>query len=182
MSFEGGKTNFHARNADGEIETQLIVGQVSVCPECYDYLHLTQDLNTAAQQKQEEKQEIETVNMSEASVKVLLEKLKRNKAAKDQAVGGLVQNLMDTQEELRQKAAPFDHEAEKLEAEIKELMPAIAHTIKTENGAASYRKGSVRVTYSAKELDAIPNKAVWEYIQPYRKESTVAASTNIEIY
>lgn len=44
MVFEGGKTNFHERNDDGEVETTLILGQVSVCPECYEYLSLIQDL------------------------------------------------------------------------------------------------------------------------------------------
>lgn len=73
------------------------------------------------EQLQDTKEKVEVINASEDSVKVLLAKLKRIKAQKDEAVGGLVQNLMDTQEELRQKSAPFDQESEKIEAEIKAL-------------------------------------------------------------
>ena len=134
-------------------------------------------------QLQENKPEqVEVINASEDSVKVLLAKLKRIKAQKDEAVGGLVQNLLDTQEELRQKSATFDHESEKIEAQIKELMPAIAKTIKTEFGAASFRKGSVRTSYDYKALDACPDEYVKAAILPNRKETTVAPSISIEVY
>ncbi len=134
------------------------------------------------QQKQESAQSTETLNLSESSVKTLLAKLKRIKAQKDQALGGLVQNMMDTQEELRQKSAPFDQEAEKIEAEIKDLMQHVQKTVKTENGAASYRRGSLRVSYDAKQLDAIVNKLVQEHIAPFRIETITASSVSVVVY
>ncbi len=136
----------------------------------------------SGQLQEQKKETVEVINASEDSVKVLLAKLKRIKAQKDEAVGGLVQDLLDTQEELRQKSASFDQESEKIEAQIKELMPAIAKTIKTEYGAANYRKGSVRTSYDTKALDACLDEYVKTAILPYRKETTVAASVSIEVY
>lgn len=126
---------------------------------------------------EEKKQGVEIIyTKEEDAVKALLSKLKRIKVEKDVAIGSLFLHLQELQDEIHVRALPFDHESEKLEAEIIALMSAIARTIKTENGMVSYRKGSVRISYDPKALDACTDEYVKAAILPYRKETQVAPS------
>ncbi len=127
-------------------------------------------------QTTQEKPEVEVINAGEETVKVLLAKLRKLKVEKDVAVGSLLLNLQELQDEIHVKAMPYDHQSEQIAAEIKNLMPAIARTIKTEHGAVSYRKGYTKVSWDTKALDACTDEYVKIAIQPYRKETIVAPS------
>lgn len=134
------------------------------------------------QTEQIEKQETEIIYAGEETVKTLLNKLKKLKLEKDVAVGSLELNLQELKDEIHQKSMPFDQQATAIEAEIKSIMPGIARTIKTEYGAANYRKGSIRVSYDSKALDACIDEYVRNAILPYRKETPVSPSVSIEVY
>jgi len=132
-------------------------------------------------QKQEE-QEPEIIYAGEETVKVLLAKLRKIKVEKNVAVGSLELQLQELKDEMHQKSLPFDQMTEVIEAEIMDIMPAIAKTVKTENGAALYRKGSLRVSYDSKALDACSDEYVKNTILPFRKETPVKPSVSIEVY
>jgi len=139
---------------------------------------------TIETEKKEEVQEKEPeiIYAGAEAIKFLLAKLKRIKAERNVAVGSLELQLQEIQDELHQKASPFDHMTLVIEEEIKTLMPEIAKTVKTENGAALYRKGSLRVSYDAKALDACNDEHVKFAILPFRKETTVKPSITVEVY
>jgi hypothetical protein len=118
----------------------------------------------------------------EDSVKTLLGKLQKLKIEKDVAIGSLLLNMQELQEEIGTKSAPFDSARFAIEEEIKSLMPSIAKTIKTEYGAANFRRSSVRISYDAKALDACPDEYVKAVILPYRKETPVASLISVEVY
>lgn len=118
----------------------------------------------------------------EDAVKALLSKLKKIKVEKDVAIGSLLLQLQELQDEIHIRALPYDHESEKYEAEITALMPAIARTIKTDAGAANWRKGSVRVSYDYRALDAINDEYVKQVVLPFRKQTEVAANVSVEVY
>lgn len=134
---------------------------------------MTEIIETEKQEEQEK--EPEMIYAGEEAIKIMLAKLKKIKAERNVAVGSLELQLQELQ-------SPFDHMTLVIEAEIKNLMPAIAETIKTENGAALYRKGSLRVSYDAKALDACNDEYVKLAILPYRKETPVKPSISVEIY
>ena len=125
---------------------------------------------------EKEKPEVEIINAGEDAVKILLAKLRKLKVEKDVAIGSLLLNLQELQDEIHVRAMPYDHESEVIAAEIKNLMPAIARTIKTENGAVSYRKGYTKVSWDTKALDACTDEYVKQAILPYRKVTEVAPS------
>jgi len=120
--------------------------------------------------------------VAEADIKNLLAELRKIKAEKDIACGSLIIQLAEIQEELRRAGLPFDWKSEKIEASIKDMLPAVGHTIKTEYGSANFRKGSVRVSYDYKALDACPDEYVKQAILPYRKETLVSSSISIEVF
>lgn len=122
------------------------------------------------------KQEPEIIYAGEDAVKTLLKKLQKLKVEKDVAIGSLLLQLQELQEEIGLKAAPFDSASSAISEEIKTLMPAIARTIKTEAGAVSYRKGYTKVSWDSKALDACTDEYVKLAIQPYRKEIIIAPS------
>ncbi len=132
--------------------------------------------------EEKKEQEPEIIYAGEETVKVLLAKLRKIKVEKNVAVGSLELQLQEIQDELHLKSMPFDHTTHAIEEEIKMLMPAIAKTVKTENGAASYRKGSLRISYDSKALDACNDEYVKETILPFRKETPVKPSISIEVY
>jgi len=136
---------------------------------------------TIETEKQEER-ETEIIYAGEETIKVLLAKLRKIKVVRNVAVGSLELQLQEIQDELNQKSLPFDNMMQAIEKEINDLMPAIARTIKTEHGAASYRKGSLRVSYDSKALDACNDEYVKLAILPYRKETPVKPSISIEVY
>lgn len=134
-------------------------------------------------QVNEEEQGVEVIyTKEEDAVKAMLSKLRNLKIQKDVAIGSLLLQLQELQDEIHVRTLPYDHESEKIEAEITALMPAIAKTIKTENGAANWRKGSVRTSYDYKALDAISDEYVKQAVLPFRKQTEVAASVSVEIY
>ncbi|MFH1769099.1 MAG: hypothetical protein ABH833_00335 [Parcubacteria group bacterium] len=106
----------------------------------------------------------------------------KSKLEREVEVGSLELQLHELRDEILNKASTFDHESEVIEAEIKELMPAIARTIKTEHGSAKWRKGSVRISYDTKALDACIDEYVKATILPYRKETQIAPGISIEVY
>ncbi len=120
--------------------------------------------------------------IAEADIKVLIAELRKVKAEKDIACGSLIIQLQEIQEELRQAGLTFDHKSEVIEATIKDMMPSVGHTIKTQYGAAKWRSGSTRVSYDTHALDACSDDYVRVAILPYRKETTVAPSISIEVY
>lgn len=142
---------------------------------------MTETIETEKQDMKEEP-EPEIIHAGAEAIKILLAKLKRIKAERNVAVGSLELQLQELQDELHQKSFGFDHMTEVIEAEIRDLMPEIAKTVKTENGAALYRKGSLRVSYDSKALDACPDEYVKLAILPYRKETPVKPSISIEVY
>ena len=119
---------------------------------------------------------------NEQEVKNLLSELQRIKTKKELAVGSLKLQIQDLEEELEQQSRPFDQESKAIEAGIKELMLAVGHTVKTEQGAANWRSGSVRVTYDYKALDAIEDESIQDAICKHRKETTVSPSVTVEVY
>jgi len=129
-----------------------------------------------------QKEEPEVIYAGAEAIKILLAKMRKIKVQRDVAVGSIELQLQELKDELHQKSLPFDQMAEVIETEIKDLMPAIARTVKTENGAALYRKGSLRVSYDSKALDACPDEYVRNTILPYRKETSVKPSISIEVY
>ena len=130
----------------------------------------------------QKKEEPEVIYAGAEAIKILLAKMRKIKVQRDVAVGSIELQLQELKDELHQKSLPFDQMAEVIETEIKDLMPAIARTVKTENGAALYRKGSLRVSYDSKALDACPDEYVRNTILPYRKETSVKPSISIEVY
>jgi len=134
------------------------------------------------EETQEKEKEPEIIYAGAEAIKFLLAKLRRIKAERNVAVGSLELQLQELQAELHQKASPFDHMTLVIEEEIKTLMPEIAKTVKTENGAALYRKGSLRISYDAKALDACNDEHVKFAILPYRKETITKPSISIEVY
>ena len=141
---------------------------------------MTETIETEKQEEQEKEPEI--IYAGAEAIKILLAKLKKIKAERNVAVGSLELQLQEIQDELHQKTFGFDHMTLVIEAEIRDLMPEIAKTVKTENGAALYRKGSLRVSYDAKALDAITEPYVQGLILPFRKETAVKPSISIEVY
>ena len=129
-----------------------------------------------------QKEEPEVIYAGEEAIKIMLAKLRKIKVQRDVAVGSIELQLQELKDELHQKSLPFDQMAEVIETEIKDLMPAIARTVKTENGAALYRKGSLRVSYDSKALDACNDEYIKLAILPYRKETSVKPSISIEVY
>ena len=129
-----------------------------------------------------EEQEPEVIYAGEEAVKFLLAKMRKIKVQRDVAVGSLELQMQELKDELHQKSLPFDQMTEAIETEVKELMPEIAKTVKTENGAALYRKGSLRVSYDAKALDACNDEHVKFAILPFRKETSVKPSITVEVY
>lgn len=127
---------------------------------------------------QEEKQQgVEVIyTKEEDAVKALLAKMRKLKVEKDVAIGSLLLRLQELQDEIHVRALPFDHESEKIEVEITALMPAIAHSVKTENGAVSFRKGYVKVSWDTKALDGVADEYVKTAILPFRKETQIAPS------
>lgn len=72
---------------------------------------------------EEKKQGVEIIyTKEEDAVKALLSKLKKIKVEKDVAIGSLLLHLQELQDKIHVKALPFDHDAEKIEAEITALM------------------------------------------------------------
>jgi len=141
---------------------------------------MQETIETEKQEEQEKEPEI--IYAGAEAIKFLLAKLKRIKAERNVAVGSLELQLQELQAELHQKASLFDHMTLVIEKEIKTLMPEIAKTVKTENGAALYRKGSLRISYDAKALDACNDEHVKFAILPYRKETVVKPSVSVEVY
>ncbi len=125
---------------------------------------------------QKEKPQIEVINAGEETVKILLAKLRKLKVEKDVALGSLLLPLQELQDEIHIRALPYDHESEQIVAEIKSIMPAIAKTMKTADGAVSYRKGYTKVSWDTKALDACTDEYVKVQIAPYRKVTDVAPS------
>lgn len=123
----------------------------------------------------------EIIYAGEETVKELLARLKKLKVQRDFACGSMELVLQDLQEELRKTSLPFIQQEEVLEEEVKKLMPAIARTIKTENGAALYRKGYSKITYNTDALEDLQGD-IKEAILPFRKESQVAPNVRIEVY
>ncbi len=123
-----------------------------------------------------EKQEVEVINAGEDAVKVMLAKLRKLKVEKGFALGNLEVQLQEIQDAIHQVCLPFDQQSEVIAAEIKNLMPAIAKTIKTEHGAVSYRKGYTKVSWDTKALDACTDEYVKQVILPFRKVTEVAPS------
>lgn len=132
--------------------------------------------------KEENEEVVETINVSEEIVKTLLAKMKKKKIEKDLEVGSMELQLRDLQEDLHIKSLPFDQAINEMKEEIIKLMPDIARTIKTNDGQAGYRKGSKRISYDAKALDAIKDLDISLAIQPFRKETEVKPSVSIDIY
>ncbi len=124
----------------------------------------------------QDKPEVEVISVGEDAVKALLAKMRKLKVEKDVAIGSLLLQKQELEDAIHAKAMPFDHQSEQIEAEIKNLMPAIAKTIKTDDGAVSYRKGYVKVSWDSKALDACTDASVKQALAPYRKETTVAPS------
>jgi len=132
--------------------------------------------------KQEQETQPEIIYANEEAVKILLAKMRKIKLERDVIVGSLELQLQELKDELHIMSLPFDQMTEAIEMEIKDLMPEIAKTVKTEHGAALYRKGSLRISYDAKALDACPDEYVRNTILPYRKETPVKPSISIEVY
>ena len=120
--------------------------------------------------------------VNEQEVKILLSELQRIKTKKELAVGSLKLQIQELEEELEQVSRPFDHQSKVIEDDIKTMMLSIGHTIKTERGAANWRKGSTRVTYDYKALDAISDDIIQDVICQFRKETKVEPSVSIEVY
>ena len=133
---------------------------------------------------QEEKQEPEIINVSEESIKALLVKLRTLKVQKDVAIGSLLLHLQELQDEIHVRALPYDHESEVIVAEIKSLMPVIAHSMQTEHGKVSYRKGYTKVTWDNKALDTVcaSREDIKAVILPYRRTTAIEPSVSIDIY
>lgn len=129
------------------------------------------------------KQELQTIVLSpQEEIKALLLRLKLLKAKKDIICSPLMQEFIELQEKLNEKQQPFNAEAGEIEQRIKELIKSVGETIKTENGQASYKKGSVRVTYDRKGLDAIEDIKIRDTIDRYRKTTESEPSIKVEVY
>jgi hypothetical protein len=68
-----------------------------------------------------------------------------------------------------------------LELQAKDLGLRAERTIKTEHGTITYRSGYLRVSYDNKGLDALVKSPEYEWLQQYRKESSVAASVKVDV-
>ena len=67
----------------------------------------------------------------------------------------------------------------KLETEAQELGLQARQTIKTEHGTIKYRKGALRITYNAKDLDAVAKLPEHVWLLEYRTESQGAPSVTV---
>lgn len=122
--------------------------------------------------------------MSEDIIKTQLRVLRELKEQRDAACGSIELQINELHEELRQAALPFEQQRETIEAEIKLLMLGVAHTIKTIDGAATFRNGGMRISYDYKALDSLcaSRKEIKAAILPFRKETLAKPSISIELY
>lgn len=122
--------------------------------------------------------EAEIINAAEESIKVLLAKMQKVKLEKDVAVGSLALNLHEKQEELRQQAAPFDQEMERIAYQIQQLVPSVAKSVKTEFGAVSFRRGYTRASYDTEAMDEFleSHPRMKKIFIQFRSETPVKAS------
>lgn len=66
-----------------------------------------------------------------------------------------------------------------LEQRAKELGLRAEGTIKTQHGSINFRKGYAKVTYDAKQLDAVAKMPAHEWILAYRSMAEVAPSVTV---
>jgi hypothetical protein len=122
--------------------------------------------------------EAEVINIAEDSIKVLLNQLQKVKIEKDVAVGSLILNLKEQEEELQKQSAPFDQEMSILQRKIMELVPSVAHSVKTESGSVSFRRGYTRASYDTDALDEFleSHQNIKRVIIQFRSETPVKSS------
>lgn len=93
--------------------------------------------------------------------------------------------LIDSQipQDVKDNIQSLEDKAKAIKEEIKELVSfEVQESIKTNDGQAIYKKGSKRIIYDSKLLDAIQDKTIREAIEPARKETQVKGSVQIEVY
>lgn len=122
--------------------------------------------------------------MSEELIKLKIQELKQIKTQREEACGSLELQLQEIQEEIRQKSLGFEHQYERIEAEVKTLILGIGRTIKTEHGAVIFTKSSVRTSYDTKALDMLcaSREDIKIAISPFRKETPVNPTPRVEVY
>lgn len=122
--------------------------------------------------------EAEVINIAEDSIKVLLNELQKVKIEKDIAVGSLLLNLKEQEEEFNKYSEPFDQKMVILQKKIMDLVPSVAHSVKTESGSVSFRKGYIRASYDTDALDQFLelHPRIKHVIVQFRSETPVKSS------
>ena len=134
------------------------------------------------EQIEKEKEEVIYTNPEDA-IKAMLAKLKRLKFKRASEIMHLEVKKQDIEDEIRSLTEKIDREIAEIENDIKNITVSdVKRSIKTEYGAAIYRRGSVRASYDKDALDAIQDEKVKEIIKPFRKETETDASVKVEVY
>jgi len=126
-----------------------------------------------------------TVEQEAAQVLEQMSKLlAENSAATAQQAKG-IQELQASMQVLQDEVAMINAERNEmlnnLEMQAQELGLRAQRTLKADHGAITFRKGYLRVTYDSKGLEALVKSPEYEWLDQYRKESSVAASVKVEV-
>lgn len=110
--------------------------------------------------------------------------LKRMRDDRNEACYDLERQMQFLQDELNGKSRPFDDQMAAIENEIKAAMMERGESFKCNDGAANFKKGYTKITYSSKALEILTKKdeKLKDLLWLYRTATPVAPSVGIEVF
>lgn len=110
--------------------------------------------------------------------------LKRMRDDRSKACEDIERGIQFMQDELNAKSRPFDDQIAAIENEIKAAMIERGESFKCNDGAANFKKGYTKITYSSKALEILTKKdeKLKDLLWRYRTATPVAPSITIEVW